>query len=261
MASRHFIGDNHPLFKKPKGYDGYWDGKGCYPYKDSIYYYWFEFLRRSEKYQKACAKNGKGMQRIYNDFGDVFAKGFKDWWYEPAAEVVDGKVIGELNQNRGAVLFSEPAPLADISLVTGYELDEFKDGWDEDEMLMIAVPLHFKKAYIQKQVNKIINDNGPKRGRGQRTFRTSKAKYPIANRFQISPIKSALLYYDTRKQHPKSTLWEIDNIITKRFDPKEPNIDIEKNRAGVQAKRFLNYADNLIEGVEKGEFPYGQRKR
>ena len=40
---------------------------------DSIYYLWFEYLKRSEKYKTACANNGKGMKRLYADFGDVFA--------------------------------------------------------------------------------------------------------------------------------------------------------------------------------------------
>ena len=39
---------------------------------DSIYYLWFEYLKRSEKYKKACANKGKGMTKLYKDFGNIF---------------------------------------------------------------------------------------------------------------------------------------------------------------------------------------------
>ena len=53
---------------------------------DSIYYLWFEYLKRSEKYKKACANNGKGMTKLYKDFGNIFeyegVEGFWRWWNE-----------------------------------------------------------------------------------------------------------------------------------------------------------------------------------
>ena len=65
----------------------------------SIYYLWFEYLKRSEKYKKACANNGKGMKAIYKDFGNIFqyktdAMGYTDvndfyykWWEKRGAEL------------------------------------------------------------------------------------------------------------------------------------------------------------------------------
>jgi len=40
-------------------------------------------LRRSDDYKKACAKNGKGMAKLYKDFGDVYSEkhyGYLDFW-------------------------------------------------------------------------------------------------------------------------------------------------------------------------------------
>ena len=52
----------------------------------SIYYLWFEYLKRSEKYKTACANNGKGMKKLYKDFGNVLeyegVEGFWRWWRE-----------------------------------------------------------------------------------------------------------------------------------------------------------------------------------
>ena len=51
------------------------------PKEKSIYFYWFQFLRRSEKYRKACTNSGIGMKNVYRDFGDVFSVDFWEWWF------------------------------------------------------------------------------------------------------------------------------------------------------------------------------------
>jgi hypothetical protein len=255
MANRHFIGGNYPLFREPKNYDGFWQGNGRYPYTESIYYYWFEFLKLSEKYKKACSNNGKGMQRIYTDFGDIFSyKNFKSWWVEvPLVTWKPDVHMDNLMNSRGALLFSEPASNTGISLVKPSELDKFKGGWSHDDMLMIAVPLHFKKSYIQKEVNKLLNENGPKRGRGERNFRESKAKYPIANQFKLEAIKNAFNYYNLRNQYPDDKLYELYDRVNNRRN--------EFNQMNVAVSRAIKYAKNLIEGAEKGIFPHGQRTK
>lgn len=37
----------------------------------SIYYLWFEYSKRSNKYKRACANNRKGMKKLYEGFGDI----------------------------------------------------------------------------------------------------------------------------------------------------------------------------------------------
>ena len=47
----------------------------------SVYYYWWEYLRRHEGYTETCARNGKGKyKKLYEDFGDVHATDFWTWW-------------------------------------------------------------------------------------------------------------------------------------------------------------------------------------
>ena len=71
--------------KNKNARDGKTSVKGV-PTTDSIYYLWFEYLKRSEKYKTACANNGKGMKKLYKDFGNVFeyegVEGFWSWWNE-----------------------------------------------------------------------------------------------------------------------------------------------------------------------------------
>ena len=67
----------YPLFKKPN--ERTYEGKGVY-FENSIYYLWWEFLRRNEEYKKCCETDGKGpLNELYKDFGDVFNVKFKTW--------------------------------------------------------------------------------------------------------------------------------------------------------------------------------------
>ena len=43
------------------------------PWQCSVYYYWWEYLRRSDAYRKTCEAKGKGkLSKLYADFGNVF---------------------------------------------------------------------------------------------------------------------------------------------------------------------------------------------
>lgn len=46
------------------------------PTTQSVYYLWFDHLKRSERYKEVCGKKGKTknarLRNIYKDFGDVF---------------------------------------------------------------------------------------------------------------------------------------------------------------------------------------------
>ena len=67
-------------------------------WEESVYYWWWRFLRASKSYARCCKQGGKrGIgRRIYEDFGDVFASDFRAWWHE---------------DQRGERLFAEqPAP-------------------------------------------------------------------------------------------------------------------------------------------------------
>ena len=45
---------------------------------NSVYYLWWEFLRRNEDYKKTCENGGKGKcDRLYADFGNVHEGTFK----------------------------------------------------------------------------------------------------------------------------------------------------------------------------------------
>ena len=51
------------------------------PYKSSLYYWWWAFLKRNSLYHKTCIQGGNGLlSKLYRDFGDIYNMGFLTWW-------------------------------------------------------------------------------------------------------------------------------------------------------------------------------------
>jgi hypothetical protein len=143
---------------------------------DSIYYLWFEYLKRSKDYKTACANNCKGMKKLYKDFGNVFeyegVEGFWTWWNE-----------------RGQYLFG---------ITSKQEIVEF-DNADEivgyDDYKLIAIPTNLTKTTIKKRLNKLIAELEVNPAAEQT------AKYSIAQtKVDVASLKSCLMAYDLKQQ-------------------------------------------------------------
>ena len=140
----------------------------------SIYYLWFEYLKRSEKYKKACANNGKGMKKIYNDFGDIFqyktdAMGYTDvndfyfkWW-----------------EKRGAELFGIQDTENELREFASYEdVVSLKSDIEDYEILLL--PKVMPKTEMRKRVGKLITSIKEDADRG-------KAKYEVVSVYVVRP--------------------------------------------------------------------------
>ena len=146
------------------------------PITDSIYYLWFEYLKRSEKYKTACANNGKGMTKLYKDFGNVFeyegVEGFWNWWNE-----------------RGQYLFGiegkqEIVEFDNADEVVGYE--DYK---------LIAIPKNITATTIKKRLNKLVDDME------LTSTAERKAKYSIAQtKVDVGSLETCLMAYDLKQQ-------------------------------------------------------------
>ena len=240
---RHFT-FRHPLFRQEKSTAGV-------RWENSVYYLWWEFLRRNEDYKKTCENGGKGeCDKLYADFGNVHEGTFKDWW---------------TRDDRGARLFAEPQLPNKVAVLTPKELDALPEGWDTGSLLVVAIPLKLRKRFIQQKLNKILSRHH-KRKRGERTFRESDALYPIAAQFEVHSVKRMLEIYDLRQEQRMMRLWEIGQ----RFNLGETLTEAElkggrgrenfgavekKNVSAVAASKKLKDAKSIIEGVGRGVFP------
>jgi hypothetical protein len=162
---------------------------------------WFEYLKRSEKYKKACANNGKGMKKIYNDFGDIFqyktnAMGYTDvndfydkWWEK---------------DNRGARLFGIQDTENELREFASYE-DVMSLKSDIEDYEILLLPKVMPKTEMRKRVGKLITSIKEDADRGE-------ADYPIvSDRVDVESLRNCLEIYDlmTNKKNNKLTTVEV----------------------------------------------------
>ena len=240
---RHFT-FAHPLFRREKSKTGK-------AQENSVYYFWWEFLRRHQGYKETCENGGKGKyEKLYADFGNVHGVMFRQWWNEG---------------DRGARLFSEPPLPSSIMVMTPKDIVVLPKDWDLKSLLVVAIPLMLRKRYIQQRLTKLLSQYS-KRKRGQRTFKDSRALYPIAAQFKIGSLKQMLEVYDLHYSQPNLKLWEIgQNLaltttltqteVTAKRGRGDPTAVNKKNVLAVAASKKLALAKKIIEGVGRGVFP------
>jgi hypothetical protein len=186
-TSRRHFAFKHPLFRQE-------ESKGGVRWDNSVYYLWWEFLRRHEGYKRTCENGGKGeYEELYADFGNVHEGEFRKWWTK---------------DDRGARLFAEPQLPQNVAALTRKEIEALPEGWDSGSPLVVAIPLSLRKRFIQQKLTKLLARHH-KRKIGQRTFKESRARYPITTNFNIHSLQQMLAIYDMRQEQPKMPLWQI----------------------------------------------------
>ena len=148
----HHFAYQHPIFGRST------IEKAAEKYRNSVYYLWWEFLRRNAAYKWCCKKGGKGrLNSLYTDFGDVFSADFKSWW--------------QLN-DRGARLFAEPWP-PKFCVISNF-IDSIKNS----NVLYLQVPLALPKRRLEREFKKLLGKYHPGR-RGIRNNANSSARYLV----------------------------------------------------------------------------------
>jgi len=256
------------------------------PYSQSIYYLWFEYLKRSEKYKKTCAANGKGMKKLFNDFGNVFeyegAQGFWKWWTE-----------------KGDYLFGVRTGF-DAERVSDWgSLAEVKDLFDSEQVTILILPNDTPKTKLLKVVQKLIKEVPL-----TEPFRQQANYLPQSVKIDVESLRDCLAAYDMRLEG-KSNLEigayftgsankvfdllkdgrmnykmggsrkaeinylrntnlsqeEYDSLIDDEVDSTSKAQAIKRTKAknylNMKASRMIRKALANIAGVEKGEFPIG----
>lgn len=231
----------HPTFGTKK------NPKPQTAWQRSVYYWWWEYLRRNENYKQTCQNGGKGKcATLYKDFGDVFATDFKTWWSEG---------------DRGARLFAEP-PTPSIQVIEeGIVLKAAKD-----KTLVLEVPLNLPKNYLVKRFREILSKRHSGK-KGNRVSVRTQAKYPIASgRIDVKFLEKALRVWDARQEDPNKTLWKlaIEQKLALAHTPRQsdsPKAGSDKrNNLSATTSRYLRMARLVIAGTGKGKFPITTKK-
>ena len=213
------------------------------PYTNSVYYLWWEFLRRNDDYLKCCKSGGKGkLKSLYMDFGDVFDVDFKTWWQ---------------TNDKGVSLFAEEH-LPEFAIIT-----ESSQVYQNEEIIYLRVPLSLPKRYLMREFQSVLDRNHQGRA-GIRTNKHSTSKYPISGHVDMDSLDKCLRVYDMKKQNPKMYLWEVAQKCkitkTKQYvlndGSESPSVISDKKLILANtASRLLKKAEKIIAGTGSGEFP------
>jgi hypothetical protein len=201
---------------------------------DSLYYLWFEYLKRSNKYKIACASKGKGMRKIFDDFGDIFQyqglDGFWQWWNERGQYLFGISPVSQLND---FCSLEELAELETEIAVGNYQL--------------VALPTNLTKSALKNRVGKLISQMNVD------PSRNDLAKYQIKHvKVDADSLKNCLLAYDLKQQGLDAL--EIAFRV-KSVTPKEAEdllIDGRKNPREVDL-------EGLVEMSEQNHAEYNKR--
>jgi hypothetical protein len=128
------------------------------------FWYWREFLKRSDAYAQCCAEDGRGpLARMFEHFGNVFSLGFDEWWES-------GKSKFQVEQEFLVNFVRTRAEFAQA----------FDD--DADDLLGVVINLNAPIRRVLREVERVlrshsasdgVNDGRPMRKRGRPTTDTS----------------------------------------------------------------------------------------
>ena len=226
----------HPTFGRSKA------EKSQERFKNSVYFLWWEFLRRSDAYKKCCASGGnEKLKTIFQDFGDVFATDFKTWWQ---------------SNERGAYLFAEQLPPKFQTIKV------LPDEVTMNQVMVLQVPMALPKRLLMSEFQKLLNTHHAGK-RGRRNNVSSTARYPVTGHIDTDALQKCLRVYDMKIANPKMPLWEITQeckaIKRDTFIIDSDSQGIITNKKLILANtssRLLKKATLIIENTEQGKFPY-----
>lgn len=234
---RHFP-YKHPTFGRKSS------PKPSSAWQRSVYYWWFEYLRRHEGYARTCRQGGRGQfSKLYAHFGDVHAADFKSWW---------------TTDNRGAELFAEPKSVRELQLVN---LEDLQGIAADPNVAYVQVPLNLPKRFLKQEFAKLLLKHHQGK-RGVRHARSSNARYPVKGQPNIPALRITLQVYDLRKAEPDLKLWQIgERLRLFQFEQLPASGDSPKtiaNKRNIMASsvgRYLRKAQAMIDNAAMGIFP------
>ena len=158
---------------------------GAEAWQNSVYYWWGEYLRRSDAYKRCCKQKGKGkLAALYDDFGDVFAyetADFWTWWTEKVNEY----------ETRGEYLFAE-------QIARKMEVSDDADFEDVEDTLIVKIPLEVRTQHLVKNFRRMLNDYEQ---RVKQARNKSRARYKVWAKVSNNTLYKTLKVYDYVQQH------------------------------------------------------------
>lgn len=238
----------------------------------AAYELWYDYIRYA--YENEAHRNWT--EEVRRDFSGVLTKSFNDWY---------GEVWFYLFFTMGPEGMSQPMEDFDVREFVGLEPEDYKRAvlgasYRAREVVYEEFPTHtvlvlnlsYPKATLLESVGRFIDDLTDNRKQGRPAERKSYAKYPFARRPDVSSLKIALAAWKLSKKHENDKewpTWRIGQELSKTFDVMKNDriketedgkyidldADAKKKELEKNARRYLQLADAVLDGVVKGIFP------
>lgn len=251
-----------------------WEVKPPYPdapgWRCSVYYYWYEYLRRHEGYEETCLNGGIGpcADEVVT-FGNTHALNFADWWVERFWLFEEKRPVRRLKK----------APALDTR---GFPLDRDTLYLEVD---LTAPPSRlFQELRAEIWVQRLAAEERAQRAAAERAakrkksapeitidVRKSTAHFPVETKPVLSALHEHLLVWDARKANPEVDDAEVADIAGIRVNQvvdgetlairkamKLSTTEIERvlrRRKQLAVQRHLRIARQYIDNVVLGKFP------
>ena len=216
-----------------------------------MYYWWYEFLRLNEGYEKCCRAGGRGeFARIYRDFGDVHKFEFLKWW-----NTFGPNVAGPYLE-----------PFIAVEITSKADLSQF-GRLPDPSVLVVAIHAYAKKEEIEAEISKMLERKQPKT-RGRPEWDTGLADYPVKPWPREAFLQNAYnVIVEKRRCESGTPLHEIgiragllgsSGALNKGNDP----AGSKRRELARRTARYIRQAEAIIRNAAKGRFPeYPRRGR
>ena len=162
------------------------------PTTQSVYYMWFEYLRRSERYREVCEKQGttknKKLNTLFADFGDIHAIAGSKTGFVSAAAFYDQWWVC-----KGQYLFGVPGQRQVDQCLSFADVLALKAEIESGDIKIVGLPANMPKAKLRQRVGRLITnldvlvDNAVQ----------LKPKYTISSeRVDVESLQECLMAYD-----------------------------------------------------------------
>jgi hypothetical protein len=213
-------------------------------YKESVFFWWVEFLKRSDSYRQQC-EAGEGGE-VYQDFGNIFDIEFLDWW----------------NNDDRELLF---LPGTSLGVWPVENVKQFKEAVSEEWLVVKIDPKCTRKSIIYWLDDLLFSHQPDVRGQLNHNV-IERPKYETFSRPNVPALKKTLAIYDQFLIEPKP-LYKIydklknDGVVEfkskddENFDKVKSDDSTSRRIKTSTISRYIRQAENLIKNVEQGVFP------
>lgn len=220
---------------------------GAPGYMRSVYYYWWAFLRLSNRYKECCNNGGTGeLANLYRYFGDVRSNDFMKWW-RFGGHPRDSKLW--MHSGRRIFSYGSRDPIR--------EVNDPKLGDDPGTgRIVLSIPVSNDLARLtaefQQLMRPLVEDRMRQLGepKGTALFEVTSGNPSLKS------LHKVLTAWQAKEANPNIKKYDLAKLlgITDKIEGVEGDAD-HNSIVYTTLKRLLDRANVLIRNVERGRFP------